>query len=128
MYSTRPGLILGFHGCDERLVSDVINGKSSLRNSTNKYDWLGHGVYMWDNSPSRAMEFAKWLKFNPGKSKRPIKNPAVIGAVINLGFCLDLLDYQNLSILKEAHTLLMATSNALGKVYYNEIVLFGMFE
>ena len=91
MYSTRPGLILGFHGCDESIVSDVISGKVSLRNSTNKYDWLGHGVYMWDNSPSRAMEFAEWLKLNPGKSKKPIKTPAVIGAVINLGFCLDLL-------------------------------------
>ncbi|SDK39632.1 hypothetical protein SAMN04487898_10869 [Pedobacter sp. ok626] len=115
MYSTRPGLILGFHGCDESLVTDVVRGKASLRNSTNKYDWLGHGVYMWDNSPSRALEFAKWLKLNPGKSKTPIKNPAVIGAVINLGFCLDLLDYQNLFFLKEAHTLLVATSNALGK-------------
>lgn len=115
MYSTRPGLILGFHGCDASLVNDVISGKASLRNSTNKYDWLGHGVYMWDNSPSRAMEFAEWLKLNPGKSKKPIKNPAVIGTVINLGFCLDLLDYQNLSFLKEAHNLLIATSTALGK-------------
>lgn len=114
MYSTRPGLILGFHGCDESIVSDVISGKVSLRNSTNKYDWLGHGVYMWDNSPTRAMEFAEWLKLNPGKSKKPIKTPAVIGAVINLGFCLDLLDYQSLSFLKEAHTLLVASSNSLG--------------
>ncbi len=61
------------------------------------------------------MEFAEWLRLNPGKSKKPIKDPAVIGAVLDLGFCLDLLDYQNLSFLKEAHSLLVATSTALGK-------------
>jgi hypothetical protein len=115
MYSTRPGLILGFHGCDASLVNNVISGKVSLRSSTNKYDWLGHGVYRWDNSPTRAMEFADWLKQNPGKSKKTITNPAVIGAVINLGYCLDLLDYQNLSFLKESHDLLVATTDSLGK-------------
>ncbi|WP_342331282.1 hypothetical protein [Pedobacter sp. FW305-3-2-15-E-R2A2] len=106
MYTTRPGLILGFHGCDESLVSEVLMGKTILRKSTNKYDWLGHGVYMWDNSPARALEFAEFLKANPGKSIRPVKNPAVIGAILNLGFCLDLLDYQHLSFIKDAHDML----------------------
>lgn len=115
MYSTRTGLVLAFHGCDQSVVADVLNGTTSLRNSTNKYDWLGHGVYFWDNSPSRALEFATFLRDNPGKSKTPIVNPAVIGAVINLGFCLDLLDYQNLSLLKDAHGLLTASYTALGK-------------
>ncbi|NQX39974.1 hypothetical protein SAMN05421820_106377 [Pedobacter steynii] len=115
MYSTRPGLILGFHGCDESLVSEVLTGKTALRKSTNKYDWLGHGVYMWDNSPARALEFAEFLKANPGKSIRPVKNPAVIGAVLNLGFCLDLLDYQNLSLIKEAHDMLKLFRIILGK-------------
>jgi hypothetical protein len=114
MYSTRPGLILGFHGCDESLVTDLVGGKISLKNSTNKYDWLGHGIYLWDHSPSRALQFAEWLKVNPGKSKKPIERPAVIGAVLNLGFCLDLLDYQNLSLLKAAHSLLAASSRSLG--------------
>lgn len=114
MYSTRPGLILGFHGCDESLVEDVVTGKISLRGSTNKYDWLGHGIYFWDNSPSRALEFAKWLQLNPGKAKNPVKKPAVIGAVLNLGFCLDLLDYENLSFIKDAHNLLTAISDTLG--------------
>ena len=115
MYTTRPGLILGFHGCDESLVSEVLTGQKTLRKSTNKYDWLGHGVYMWDNSPARALEFAEFLKTNPGKSVRPIKNPAVIGAVLNLGFCLDLLDYQNLSFIKEAHNLLNTLHEKLRK-------------
>lgn len=112
MYSTRTGLILGFHGCDQSIVQDVLTGKKSLEPSTNEYDWLGHGVYFWDNSPSRALEFATYLKNNPGKAKRPITKPAVLGGIINLGHCLDLLDYENLQLVKEAHDILIAIYSA----------------
>lgn len=47
MYSTRSGLILGFHGCDSSLAQAVVAGNKDLRNSENNYDWLGHGVYFW---------------------------------------------------------------------------------
>jgi hypothetical protein len=112
MYATRSGLILGFHGCDESIVNDVLTGKKSLEPSTNQYDWLGHGVYFWDNSPARALEFSTYLKNNPGKAKRPISKPAVLGAIINLGYCLDLLDYGNLQFLKEDHDLLTSSYSA----------------
>lgn len=114
MYSTRAGLILGFHGCDQSIVQDILTGKKSLEPSTNEYDWLGHGIYFWDNSPSRALEYATLLKNNPGRAKRPIKNPAVIGAVINLGFCLDLLDYENLQFVKAAYEILAASNKMAG--------------
>ncbi|WEK35480.1 MAG: hypothetical protein P0Y53_23560 [Candidatus Pseudobacter hemicellulosilyticus] len=114
MYSTRTGLILAFHGCDASIVPDVLSGRASLRDSVNKYDWLGHGVYFWDNSPSRALEFATFLSQEPGRGN-PIKSPAVLGAVLNLGFCLDLLDYQNLDILKKTHRLLATTYASLGQ-------------
>jgi hypothetical protein len=110
MYSARSGLILGFHGCDASLVPQLLDGSTKLKDSTNKYDWLGHGVYAWDNSPSRAMEFAEFLRDHPGKSKSPITNPAVIGVILNLGFCLDLLDYENLRMVQEAHKLLCITT------------------
>jgi len=45
MYSSRPGLTLAFHGCDQSLGHDVINSKKELKPSTNKWDWLGHGIY-----------------------------------------------------------------------------------
>ena len=38
MYSTRSGLIFGFHGCDEAVVNDVVNRKIDLRESQNNYD------------------------------------------------------------------------------------------
>ncbi len=115
MYSARTGLILAFHGCDESVVTKVLKGQTSLRSSTNQYDLLGHGVYFWDNSPSRALEFATFLSKNPSRSKNKINKPAVIGAVVNLGYCLDLLDFENLSFLKEAYTLLKVTSSSFGK-------------
>ncbi len=36
MYSTRSGLILGFHGCDKSLVEDILLGKINLKDSKNK--------------------------------------------------------------------------------------------
>ena len=93
MYTTRTGLVLGFHGCDEAIAQRVISNDAYLRESQNIHDWLGHGVYFWENSPERALEFATFLRDNPSRSLNPIKRPAVIGAVIDLGFCFDLLDY-----------------------------------
>ena len=109
MYTTRPGLILGFHGCDQSIAHKVLNGFDSLRSSENEYDWLGHGVYFWENSDSRALEFAHYLKEHPRRSKSLIERPVVIGAVINLGYCLDLLDYNNLQLLKSSYETFRAT-------------------
>lgn len=103
MYTSRTGLIIGFHGTDESIVKKVINGERELKASNNAYDWLGNGIYFWDNSPSRALSWAKEL--SKRKNSR-IKKPAVIGAIIDLGYCLDLLDYKNLHLLKEGYSIL----------------------
>jgi len=47
MYSVKSGLVLAFHGCDRSIALKVLNGETMLKSSTNKYDWLGHGVYFW---------------------------------------------------------------------------------
>lgn len=114
MYSTKTGLILGFHGCDQSIVDDILLGKENLKQSSNTYDWLGHGIYFWENSPSRALEFAGFLKDNPKKAKNPIKTPSVIGAIINLGYCLDFTDYSNLQLLKDGYELLMTAISKSG--------------
>ena len=121
MYSVRSGLILGFHGCDQSVAQQVLNGEAMLKSSTNKYDWLGHGIYFWENSPARALEFAEHLRQNPQKSKGDIIEPAVIGAVIHLGFCLDLLDYGNLQLLKVGYNTLL-TSNRISNLPQNKNV------
>lgn len=111
MYSSRPGLILAFHGCDESVVHEVVSGTQHLKESTNSWDWLGHGAYFWESSPSRALEFAHALS---EKSNSQITIPTVLGAVINLGHCLDLLDYSNLSSLKTSYDILEKGYEASG--------------
>jgi hypothetical protein len=47
MYPAKPGLIIGFHGCDKKVRDAIVSGKLSLKASNNDYDWLGHGIYFW---------------------------------------------------------------------------------
>lgn len=115
MYSGGAGIVYGFHGCDRSVAEKIINQQISFKRSENAYDWLGHGMYFWENSPSRAREFAEDRMNNPEKAIHPIKNPAVIGAVIHLGKCLDLLDYNNLKLLREGFNILKATVEKLPK-------------
>lgn len=54
MYSTRSNLLLGFHGCEESEQLKLISDPSYKRSSSESYDWLGHGMYFWENNPERA--------------------------------------------------------------------------
>lgn len=105
MYSVLPSFILGFHGCDEAVAESVFAGKTTLKPSQNDYDWLGQGIYFWENNPLRALEYAKHMQKHPKWCKETIKKPAVIGAVIDLGRCLNLLDSTSIELVKEAYTL-----------------------
>lgn len=98
-----PSFILGYHGCDESLAEAVFAGRERLDHSTNDYDWLGHGVYFWEHNAQRAYDYAKTLAANPRHSKQRIAKPAVIGAVINLGYCLNLLDGRFIELVRKAH-------------------------
>ena len=98
MYSKLPNLVLGFHGCDETVYEQVICQGKHLKQSENSYDWLGHGIYFWENSYERAWDWAQ-------KSPK-IERPAVIGAVIDLGKCLNLTDYASTEILKRGYAIL----------------------
>jgi len=81
--------VVGYHGCDTAVLESVLLGRSKLQTSENKYDWLGSGIYFWEYGPQRAMQWAAEMS-----QRRPekIKAPAVIGGLIHLGFCFDLLD------------------------------------
>ena len=106
MYSIKPGLVLGFHGCDKSILHNIILHKEDLRSSDNDYDWLGHGIYFWDGSLSRAFEYATFLSQTSSRARNPILVPAVLGATLSLGFCLDLLDYTSLNRLKDSYSAL----------------------
>lgn len=61
LYSRRSNLVIGFHGCDKTVVDAVVAGKTDLLSSTNDYDWLGNGIYFWENNEERAWQWAKDL-------------------------------------------------------------------
>ena len=101
LYSSMPSYVIGFHGCDEEVGLSVLNNHDYLRHSDNRYDWLGKGVYFWENSPERAKQHAEIAK---KRNTSKIKKPFVIGAIIDLGDCLDLIDKKWLDFVSLAYT------------------------
>ena len=108
MYSNLPNLIIGFHGCDLSTYEKVLYKHEGLRASQNSYDWLGNGIYFWENSLDRAEEWAKSYcdRYNGQHPNEEPKKPAVIGVVLSLGHCLNLTDYGSSSILKNGYEIL----------------------
>lgn len=91
-------LVIGYHGCDAFVRDQVIQKGAQLKAFPKTYDWLGDGIYFWEHGPARALEWAH------GQKKRGrLKTPAVLGAVLHLGQCFDLLDASYTDVLAEAY-------------------------
>jgi hypothetical protein len=58
MYDNRSNLIIGFHGCDKTAAAALINNPDTIKFSKQPYDWLGHGMYFWENNQERAHQWA----------------------------------------------------------------------
>lgn len=101
LYSSKPSIIYGFHGTDMEAGIKILNQEAQFLHSNNSYDWLGQGVYFWENNLERARQYAMQDSLRPNSR---IKKPFVLGAVIELGNCLDLLDQQWIDFLKLAHS------------------------
>ncbi|MBI1319562.1 MAG: hypothetical protein GC168_11535 [Candidatus Hydrogenedens sp.] len=115
MYTSPSSLILGFHGCDREVAERILRGEiTHLDKSENQYDWLGHGIYFWEDNPDRALQFAQELNAMPRPSKPRIRNPFILGAIIDLGHCLNLLETRSLRLVSEAHDHLSSISAEAG--------------
>jgi len=104
--------ILGYHGCPIEIKERALSGELPLKKSNNQYDWLGSGIYFWEYGPDRALE---WAKASLKRKGRGESDAAVVGAIIELGNCFDLLDLRFTRILKRAHGLLIPALNAVGE-------------
>lgn len=71
----QPFQITAFHSCDKEVGLKVLNGDMSLLPSNNSWDWLGRGVYFWEQNPGRALEYAIECAQGKQKNKTPIKRP-----------------------------------------------------
>ncbi len=110
MYSSRSNLIIGFHGCDESVVQELLTKPKKVKISEKPFDWLGHGFYIWENNYDRALQWAK------DKEKRgKIKKASVIGVVFTLDYCLDLIDSEFINVLTQYYELMEKDFKNLGK-------------
>lgn len=97
MHTLSSSFVLGYHGCDQAVANALLNG-AEFKHSKNDYDWLGSGIYFWEANPKRGLDFAKEVENRTGK----IAIPAVVGAVIELGLCLDLTTQAGIDQVKQS--------------------------
>jgi hypothetical protein len=90
--------VLGYHGCEREVGEKILLNEAPFQPSTASWHWLGQGIYFWEADPLRAYEWAK-LKRDRGECKAPF----VVGAVIDLGTCLDLLFRENLELVSDSY-------------------------
>lgn len=111
----QPYYIIGFHSCDREVGLKILNGKDQLKPSANKWDWLGPGIYFWEQNPKRAIDYATNCALNKQKFNGEIKTPFVLGAIIELGKCLNLIEPSSAPIIREAHESLLSLTQEAGK-------------
>lgn len=115
MHRLAAGFVLGYHGCTRSAAEALLRGKPFKR-SQNDYDWLGAGIYFWEANPSRGLEFAREKLARASiRSGLRRSDVTVIGAVIDLGLCLDLTTKAGISHVKGAYTSLRTVFDAAGE-------------
>lgn len=108
MSKSPTAFVLGYHGCDREVGERLLLGGDFVA-SEQDFDWLGPGVYFWENDAQRALEWAV------EKRKRgAYKEPFVVGAVIDLSNCLDLTIRENLDLLAVAYETFRAANEKAG--------------
>jgi hypothetical protein len=89
--------LIAYHGCDRRVAERLLRGEPFVP-SENDYDWLGRGIYFWEFGLDRALQFAQ-----DQQRRGRLRHPAVVGAVLQLGRCFDLMDTRFTANLGRAH-------------------------
>lgn len=92
--------IYGYHGTSQTQALSIL--ENGFRTSDNDYDWLGTGIYFFQDAPTRAKQWA--IEQYP-------TNPAVIRAKIELDNCIDLLDINWVPPLKIIYSLFVEQRN-----------------
>ncbi len=101
--------IIAYHGCDADVAERILSGEP-FQKSENAYDWLGSGIYFWEYGHDRALKFADFQR-----RSAKVTTPAVVGAVIQLGNCFDLMDTKHTARLKAVYPLFRKATQAAGR-------------
>ena len=102
MHELSASFTLAYHGCDRSVAEGLLNNRP-FRMSQNEFDWLGSGVYFWESNPARAFDWARHLKKAGRGVGAKIEQPYAVGAVIDLGYCLDLISATGIEFVKDAY-------------------------
>lgn len=94
---------IGYHGTSSAVAQVVL--RDGFTYSRNAYDWLGDGVYFFQDAPNRAREWAQ---------QRYGADGVLLRSVIRLDDCLDLLDIEDGALLGEAYVSFVQISERLG--------------
>ena len=86
--------IVGFHATTPEKARAILSTKK-YTSSMSEFNWLGKGVYFWENDLQRAIEWGCNL-YTPA-------NTAVIKQTLKLGRCLDLTQRKWLECLKKTY-------------------------
>jgi hypothetical protein len=84
--------IYGYHGTSKTKAMNIQ--QNGFVASDNDYDWLGTGIYFFQDAPIRAKQWA---------SQQHPEDPAVIRALIRLDNCIDLFDITWQPLLKHIY-------------------------
>jgi len=115
VHSLSTSFALGYHGCD-RATGERLLLNEAFEPSTNDYDWLGSGIYFWEANPDRALD---WARRQCQLRKQPNEigpEPFVVGAVIDPGFCLDLISSNGIQALEDMYSNFQVVIAASGVV------------
>jgi len=99
-------LVLAYHGCDLKTAQELLGG-SPFQPSMLDYDWLGAGIYFWENDVIRAYQWAT-------EHRLSFSHPSVVGAAIELGNCLDLTTQSGIEAVKLAYRQLVGMVSMIG--------------
>jgi len=103
--------VLAYHGCRREVGESLLAG-NLFEPSKNDYDWLGSGIYLWEANPARALEWA--IQLQRAKVHQDASDPFVVGAIVDLGYCLDLISSNGITAVRTAHTSLENNMRTLG--------------
>jgi hypothetical protein len=92
-------------------VGETLLNGAPFAPSTNDYDWLGAGIYFWEANPQRGLDFVAEMK---ARGIKKISRPAVVGAVIDLGSCLDLMTAVGIGMVAASYKDLKSIFDAAG--------------
>jgi hypothetical protein len=99
-------IVIGYHGT-RSTQAQLIVAQQQIHPSCNPYDWLGDGIYFWEESQKRALQWA-YDRF-PGEAIGVVKAP------IRLGTCVNLPSQDFNSLLQQAYAEVDRRHRALGK-------------